>query len=258
MNSKRFLIQFQYLGFRFHGVQVQPGLPSIHSRIHKCLVKLFQENSFSLRFASRTDALVSAEQSYFLVMFNDEQSIELLSQALHSLPPDIQILSIKSVHERFILLNQIESKVYHYYFAHSLITHHAYAAPFMTILKEELDMNLIKEAAKRFEGTHDFSNYCYRPRVSTQFIRTINQCKIDINDSLKASFFPETTYKLIVESKGFMRGQVRLMVGAIFRVGRKQMSLDELDQSLTEINPKFVKWMVPSSGLVLHKTILRE
>lgn len=257
MNSKRFLIQFQYLGFRYHGVQIQPQLPSIHSRIHQCLLKEFKTDSFTLRFSSRTDALVSAEQSFFLIMFEDVENLELVLKVLMTLPPDLQIVNGRAVEDDFILLKQVEKKIYHYFFAANIQKPHVFAAPFMTMLNEEMDINLMKEAARVFEGTHDFSNYSYKPRSTAQFIKTVNRCELERNTLMKASFFPEESYVLKVEANGFMRGQVRLMAGALFRIGTKQLSIEELKQSLVGPNNKFVKWMVPSSGLVLHQTQLK-
>ncbi|MBY0414923.1 MAG: hypothetical protein K2Q18_12200, partial [Bdellovibrionales bacterium] len=63
MNSKRFLIKLSYLGFRFHGVQKQsnaPNLLSVQGRLEKSLGQYFSTDSFSTRFSSRTDAMVSA------------------------------------------------------------------------------------------------------------------------------------------------------------------------------------------------------
>lgn len=256
MNSKRFLIQFQYLGFRYHGVQIQPQLPSIHSRIHQCLLKQFKADSFTLRFSSRTDALVSAEQSYFLIMFESNESLDDIVKTLKTLPPDLQIINGKAVDDDFILMKQIDKKIYHYFFAHKIEKPHAFAAPFMTMINEEMDIELMKEAAKVFLGTHDFSNYCYKPRASTQFIKTITRCELERNNELQASFIPKESYVLKIESSGFMRGQVRLMTGALFRVGTKQLTVDELKNSLRGPDNKFIKWMVPSSGLVLHRTLL--
>ena len=256
MNSKKFLIRLQFLGFRYHGVQKQTAYQSIQGRIESILVEHFPERDFLTRFSSRTDAMVSAEESYCLIMSDTLFSQAELEAALFKLPPDIYVFDVRAVGDDFTLLRKIKTKVYRYYFSHAQRTGYVFAAPFMTILHEELDIDLMKKGAALFIGTHYFENYCYKPRPGTLFERTIESSEIKDNNFFTASFFPDKSYVFEISSHGFMRGQVRLMMGALFRLGKKEIKLSELESSLKSHDPSFVKWMVPSSGLILHKTEL--
>jgi tRNA pseudouridine38-40 synthase len=257
MNSKRFLIRLQFLGFRYHGVQKQLGYQTIQGRIEAVISAFFKDNSFGTRFSSRTDAFVSAEECYCLLMFQKAATLESVQESLSVLPPDIQILEIKTVSENFTMLKVSGKKEYHYYFSYGIKIPHVFATPLMTILREELDIEIMKEGAKIFRGHHNFKNYCYKPRANVSYEREILSSEIVDNTILTASFFPERSYIFKISAQGFMRGQVRLMMGALFRLGKREMTLDELKHSLVEETPSFVKWMVPGSGLVLHKTSLR-
>lgn len=256
MNSKRFLIKFQFLGFRFHGVQKQTSFPSIQGRVETLLNDQLNV-AVATRFASRTDALVSAEESYFLIMVEQEIASEQIERALSLLPPDIKILNVKAVADSFSMLSEVLEKEYHYYFAHSNSSAHPFAAPFMMVLTEELDMELMKKGAREFMGEQNFINYCYRPKADTHFNRTINHCEVKENQILTANFFPKQSYVFSIAGKSFMRGQVRLMVGALLRLGKGELTLDQLRDSLKTEDPKFIKWMVPASGLILHRTTLK-
>jgi tRNA pseudouridine38-40 synthase len=256
MNSKRFLIKFQYLGFRFHGVQKQLNIQSIQGRIEK-LVNDTLKSEHRTRFASRTDAMVSAEESFFLIMFNELMETEKIKKVLAQLPPDIKVLEITEVEDSFTMLKAVKEKTYHYYFSHNVLQAHPFAAPFMALLTEELDLELMKIGAKEMVGTHEFSNFCYRPKPGMNFTRTIYSCEINVNQVLTASFFPATSFVISITGERFMRGQVRLMVGALFRLGKHEITLDDLKKSLQRLDSTFIKWMVPSSGLILHKTTLK-
>ncbi len=255
MNSKRFLIKLQYLGFRYHGVQKQDEHQSIQGRVENSLGLHFREVEFRTRFSSRTDAMVSSLESYFLLMFKIPQENTDVSLALKKLPPDIQILSIEAVSDKFTILKAVGHKEYHYFFSHNELNPSIFAAPFMTILNEKLDIELMKKGAELFIGTHDFQNYSFKPKEGTVFERSIEECKVEENTEMTASFFPVSSFILKVKSKGFMRGQVRLMMGALFRLGKHEMTLEDLKRSLNGSDPSFVKWMVPASGLILKSTI---
>lgn len=254
MNSKRFLIKLQYLGFRYHGVQKQDQYQSIQGRIEKLLHSSFFETKFSTRFSSRTDALVSALEAYCLLIFDRAEDIAQLASVLSHLPPDIQVQQVLAVSDQFTLLNAAGIKEYHYYFSQDESAPSVFAAPFMTILSEKLDLALMQQGAALFVGTHNFKNYCFKPKVGTQFERSIMSCEIVENLDFTASFFPKKSYVLKIRGQGFMRGQVRLIMGALFRLGKNETTILELKKSLIESDPAFIKWMVPSSGLILKST----
>lgn len=251
MNAKRFLIKLQYLGLRFHGVQKLALLPSIQERVEKALGE-----KVKTKFSSRTDALVSAEENYCLAMFEEEFKVEAVKRALEKLPPDIRVLEVKAVPVDYAILDRVLEKEYHYYFAFGESSLHPFCAPYMTLIQEKLDIELMKKGAALFCGTHSFINYAYKPKPGTVFERTISSCEISPNTLLSANFFPEKSYIFKVRGKGFLRGQVRMMMGALFRLGLGEMTLSDLEESLKMKNPHFVRWAAPGSGLILHQTIL--
>lgn len=255
MNSKRFLITLQYLGLRFHGVQKQTEHLSIQERVEKSLGGLLKKE-VKTRFSSRTDAMVSAQENYCLAMFEEEVETEEVKKALLTLPPDICVLAVKEVDDRYTILGHVKEKEYHYYFAFNEERLHAFCAPYMTLIREDLNLEVMKKGAGLFKGTHNFINYAYKPKPDTEFRRSVLECEILENTFLTANFFPHNSYLLRVKGSGFMRGQVRLMMGALFRLGMGELSLFDFEKSLLDEDPTFIKWLAPPSGLVLHKTKL--
>ena len=74
------------------------------------------------------------------------------------------------------------------------------------------------------------------------------------NQRLRANFFPEKTYVFEVEGKGFLRHQVRLMMGALVRLGKGERTLEDIKMSLFDDYPYNETFVVPATGLVLEST----
>ena len=119
--------------------------------------------------------------------------------------------------------------------------------------EEKLDIELMKEGAKLFEGEHNFRVYCTKPSPNAQFIRTIELSQIEENTTYTANFFPEKSYLYRVKSKGFMRNQVRLIMGQLIALGKGSKSLSEIKESLTGKHEKPLNFIAPASGLILNK-----
>lgn len=258
MKSKLFLIKLQYLGLRYHGAQKQLGFETIQSRLEAVLFKHISPLNLTIKWSSRTDAMVSSLESYCLLILDSEKYFDI-NFINNQLPPDIKILSMSPVKEGFNLQDIARQKIYHYYFSYGQEKQHPFTAPFMTHIKENLDLEKMKLGAKLFLGRNNFKNYCYKPKENKtfeSFNREIISCDIFENNHLSASFFPSKSFYLMVEGQAFMRGQIRLMIGALFRVGMGSLSLDDLERSLKNEDPHFIKWMAPASGLILERTCL--
>ena len=111
----------------------------------------------------------------------------------------------------------------------------------------------MKEAAALFMGTHNFKRFASKPSANTIFERTVLFSVIEENTRFVDAFTPSETYVFKVKSKGFLRYQVRLMVGALVDVGKGVMTLEDLKETLDNFNGTQIRHIAPSSGLILHK-----
>lgn len=254
--SKRFLIKFMYLGFRYHGIQKQTSLMSIQSQFEAILDSLVNGSKYKMRFSSRTDAKVSSLESYVLLMFENEISTGKLSVVFANLPADIKVLNIEVVDSDYSLQKNVLTKTYHYSFSFGGASNHPFLAPHVTHMRENLDIDLMIEGAKKFEGFHDFSNYAYRPKNTSLVNRSINSSEIELSSS-QFYYGSKEVFIFKVNSSGFLRGQIRLMMGALFRLGLHEITLIQLEESLHVKDDKFVKWLAPASGLLLTSTKLK-
>ena len=104
---------------------------------------------------------------------------------------------------------------------------------------------------------HNFKNYCFKPRESQSFERHISLSEIIPNTFITASFFPDKSFLYRIRAKSFMRHQVRIMMGSLFRVGMHQISIEELKESLSP-GCEMKSMIAPASGLMLNTIVFQE
>lgn len=253
-----YLIKLQYLGFRFHGWQKQPELPTVERMVQRTLRFVFDHSNFKILAAGRTDARVSVNET-LIELFLDDAPIENLEEFLQefnlNLPSDIRALSIEPTTADLNIIQVPKLKEYIYLFSHGE-KFHPFCAPLMVYMKTELDIELMKTAARLFEGEKDFWSYTYKPTDTTDTQSTVDSCYIEENHLFTANFFPEKSFCFRVSGQGFKRHQVRLMMGILFDLGMGKITLEEFEKTLDGSNKIHLSHIAPSSGLMLFKTEL--
>lgn len=254
-----YLLTIRFLGFRLHGWQKQPNLKTVHFVVDKTLKFVLGKTRFKTVGVGRTDAKVSAA-SYPLQLFVDEQ-VDILSfikSFNRNSPADLQLLETQKIsNTSFNIIQHEKIKEYRYHFSNEG-KNHPFCSPLMTGY-QDLDIGLMKLGAQLFEGTHYFGAYCSKPSEATQLVRTIESCTIEESNDFQGDFFPKQSYVLKVRGKGFLRYQVRLMMGALVELGKGESSLEETRDSLIEKEErKIIGTIAPGSGLQLHAVIFKD
>lgn len=257
MKKQRFyyVINLQYLGFRFSGWQKQPQQKTIEGMLSKTLKFVLPGTKFKILGAGRTDSKVSALDAAF-ELFLDDKPIEELTVFLElfnrNLPSDIRAIGIRSVDESYNIIKDPKSKEYVYLFSFGE-KNHPFCAPFITNILEDLNLEAMKKGANLFVGSHNFTSYTVKGQKNRSRVRTIEICEIRQNNILKANFFPKKTYALHVIGKGFMRYQIRMMMGALIQLGKGELMINDIQTSLTAENKLQLTYVAPGSGLLLNK-----
>ena len=253
MNKKySYLIRIQYLGFRYHGRQVQPQVKTVQKMVERTLAFVLKHPNFKILGASRTDMMVSANAAAFELFLEEALEVKpFLRQFNKSLPNDIKALSIQEAGAHFNIIQDSKRKEYRYLFSHGEKTH-PFCAPFLLGVQENLEVSRMQKGAKLFEGKHNFQRYAYKPSEKTVFERELFLAEIIENTELTASFFPEKTYVFKVQGNGFLRYQIRLMMGVLFQLGKGEVDLNFIEDSLKNPGPETLKELAPASGLSLH------
>ena len=250
-----YLLKIQYLGYRLHGWQKQPKLKTVEGLIKKTLRFVLPDSSFKILASGRTDAMVSAREAAFELFLDhhplaDQQAF--LRDFNLNLPPDIRAMEIREVDAKFNVIQDAKKKEYIYLFAFGEKSH-PFCAPLLSTFLGPLDIELMKTGAKLFQGKHNFKNYCTKPTAHTIVERVIDLCEITENNEISASFFPEETFLLRIRSGGFLRNQIRLMMGTLVQLGRGEIGLDDIESSLQPENEVLIDFIAPGSGLMINK-----
>ncbi|MCK0191118.1 tRNA pseudouridine(38-40) synthase TruA [Arenibacter sp. F20364] len=249
-----YLIRVQFLGFRYSGWQKQPNQKTVEGMLVKTLKFVLPNSKFKILGAGRTDAKVSALNTAF-ELFLDKAPLEDLNTFMNefnvNLPPDIRVISVDQIKENFNIIQESKLKEYVYLFSCGQ-KNHPFCAPFLANIIDKLDVDLMADCARLFTGTHDFSSYTARLQPNTKVLRTIASCEIKKNKILEANFFPEVSYALHITGEGFMRYQIRMIMGALIQVGKGELSSSHIVASLKRQSNIVLTYVAPGSGLVLN------
>lgn len=256
MKKHYYLITIQYLGFRYSGWFTQKDQTTVQGMVDKTVKFVLGHDNFKTLGASRTDAKVSANETFFELFIDEPLNIEtFLPEFDKNLPPDIRAIDIREVSATFNIIQTPKEKEYIYLFSFGQRAH-PFSASMMASFVEELHIDLMMQGAKLFEGVHNFKPYCARSSEKQHFEREVTLCQIEENKEYTASFFPEKSYLLRVKGKGFLRYQIRLMMGQILRLGRGEINLNDIRASLDGTIQEPIPVIAPGSGLILKQTIL--
>ena len=111
-------------------------------------------------------------------------------------------------------------------------------------IRKKLDLKIMKKAAKKVSGTHDFSTFRASNCYSKSPIRTLK--KIIIKKKNEKFIFQ-------FKSKSFLRSQIRSMIGSLVYLGKKKWSLKKFENVFKSRKRKLCAPPAPSHGLYLLK-----
>ena len=131
-------------------------------------------------------------------------------------------------------------------------------APFQWCSLEALDLESMQEAAKLFQGQHWFGHYAVQAQEETILEREMLSAGIFPAPRHALGFPMEDAWVFKVRAKGFLRNQVRLMMGALIEVGLGQKRVEDIALSLEPHQGPKQKRIAPGSGLVLHEVLVGE
>jgi tRNA pseudouridine38-40 synthase len=232
----------KYDGYNYMGFQIQNELPTIELALVEAIKKML-DVEIKIYASGRTDRYVHAVGQ--VVHFDLENHIPAkgLQKGMNSyLPPDIHISDCEEVGEDFHSRFSAKSKEYRYY-----INYKEYNpltiryAPNIT----NLDIDKMQDALKSLVGTHDFKGFASAsidPRKET--VKTIYDVKLNVYDNY---------LEFIFIGNGFLKYQIRRMMGLIIEIGRGKETKDMLLEVLEKKDPKISHKVADGCGLYLYK-----
>ena len=253
--NKYYLVKLSYNGIRYFGWQKQKQFPSVHEAFETALKKaLPEETVFHTIGSSRTDARVHALGQVVRVNLTDLdlEPNELKERINAKLPFDIQATQVIRTHSYFKVIAFTKDKEYLYLFENEAQTN-PWMFPYTVNFEEELNIDLMKEAAKLFVGEHDFKNYCYRGEHVSNTIRKVYECELIENHEMKLGNQKITSFALRIRGAGFLKQMVRIIMGTLIQIGNGTISKEDIIESLEK--PEQIKklgFIAPPHGLFLN------
>ena len=252
--SSFYKLTVSYNGFNYYGWQIQNGssLPTIQSSINQSASKIFNGSEVKTIASGRTDAKVHAFNQIVRLEAPKEMEVESLKKALNSLlPEDIRIKAVDICDASFHPIANTISKEYHYYFTYQE-KKSAFQDRFVSHCKaRSLNFDLMEQACRLLVGTHDFQNYFCQGTPVKSTVREIFQCSLSKGDLFHSSFIDQS-YVIKIKGSGFLKQMVRLLVGALWEIGKGRLSLDKFEESLKIQFDSHLSPVAPAQGLYLH------
>lgn len=238
----RYFLEIQYRGTNYNGWQIQPNGITIQQKIDDALQTILRDAIHCLG-CGRTDSGVHASQFFLHFDTKAEFPDNFLLRINAFLPPDISVLKIFEVAENAHARYDATQRVYEYrlssrkdVFDYGLY----YYKPFY-----KLNPELMKQAAEILVKYNDFPCFCKSRTDSKTTIVNITEAKwIFTND---------TDWIFYISANRFLRGMVRLIVGAMLQIGEERMTLQEFEKGIQEGKRFKYALSAPAHALFLTK-----
>ena len=240
----RYLIKFSYDGSNYLGYQKQGNLKTIENELITAATKINNGKYTTVTATGRTDKHVHAKCQYAHLDIDVSITPKKLKRALNSnLDNDIHVIDVFCVKNDFHARYNVCSKTYQYYI--NTGEYNPIERNYVYQYNYYLDIDKMQNAIKYFVGTHDFRAFVTENSIKDNCIRTIYSASIekDLVDSNK--------YIITFTGNGFMRYQIRNMVGILIKVGNNKIDVSKVKSILDSKSRKKDGVTAKAEGLYL-------
>lgn len=235
----------EYDGKGFNGWQKQPNKLNIQGEIEKSIGEITGEE-IELIASGRTDAGVHSLGQTANFKTNSNIQIDKIPFAINSkLKKSIRIKSAEEVEERFHSRYSVKSKKYRYTINNSLHGTAIYR-DMEYHFPIKLDVEKMKEAAKYFEGEHDFKAFKASGTSSKSSVRKIYKAEV---------FENEDRVYIELTGNGFLYNMVRIISGTLVDVGVGKIKPEEIKNIIESKKRENAGKTLPANGLCLVEVI---
>jgi tRNA pseudouridine38-40 synthase len=240
----RWKIALSYLGTQYAGWQRQPGDMTVQQVLEEALTTILRQ-PIEVVGCGRTDAGVHAR--HYIAHF-DAEPFDISKAVYHTnaiLPADIAIQSIAEESSEFHARFDATARLYRYYL-------HFEKNPFLQntsyYFHQAHDINHedLHESAALFLLFEQFKPFCKTGSDADHYRCKIMESSWEI-DEHKAVY--------TIRANRFLRGMVRLIVGASLNVGIGKITVEQIKESLSDQSAMPHAWSVPAQGLFLEEIV---
>jgi len=244
----RIKLTVAYLGGGFSGWQRQDNARTVQGDLERCIAKLTRGHRIPVVGAGRTDAGVHAAAQVAHIDLPVAIPVEVLPRMLNErLTPDLRVRSAVRAPDGFHAIASARGKHYVYrilWYEPELPWLGTRSAVFETLSEPES----FERLCRSLPGRRDWTSFTVPEVARRSSVRTIFRTDVVWRRSgLEIHFWGE----------GFLRYQVRRMVGALLEVGHGRMEVDEFNDLLDSPTPGASIPTAPAGGLSLERVYYR-
>ena len=244
----RFLIKISYDGSSYFGFQRQKEKVSIQEKIEDALTIVNNHKKTIAVATGRTDKGVHALCQYLHADIDVDITEKKLKRALNSnLPEDIHVIDTTIVPNDFHARYNVLKKEYQYII--NCGEYNPIERKYVFQYNHSLNIQKMKEGIEYFIGEHDFRAFATDNKEKENCIRTITKARIEEEES---------KIKIIFEGNGFLRYQVRNMVGILIKVGEDKIEPEKIKEIIESKDRSKSGKTAPPEGLYLKSITYKD
>jgi len=238
----RFKLTLEYNGTRYSGWQIQTNAKTVQGELDRVVRDLTGRRGFELYGSGRTDAGVHALRQVAHLDIASQLPPETLRQRLNDgLPADINILAVEKVAHRFHARHDAVARSYLYQVSRRRT---AFAKPYVWWVREPLDVDAMRSAARALVGLRDFRSFgADDPEEKSTKVLVEHLELSDAGDLILVR----------VEGSHFIWKMVRRIVGVLVEVGKGGLTMPDVERFFDEDSPVPARLTAPGAGLFLEQ-----
>ncbi|MFI5172204.1 MAG: tRNA pseudouridine(38-40) synthase TruA [Chitinophagales bacterium] len=237
----RYFLEIAYKGTNYVGWQIQPNGVSVQQKVDEALQTILRDEINCLG-CGRTDSGVHAEQ--FFLHFDTEKEFpaNFILRINQFLPNDISAKRVIPVPENAHARFDATLRAYEYRITFEKNVFQNELMLYKHI--PDLDFELMEKACGILYKYNDFHSFCKSKQGSKTTI--VNIKEVYWRDEAGTKI-------LYISADRFLRGMVRLIVGAMIQIGKYKMTLDEFETGIKNKERFKMAMSAPAQGLFLVK-----
>lgn len=241
--SMKYRVTLAYDGTGYSGWQLQEGWPTIQGVFGDALARM--EGSYVVTHgAGRTDAGVHAEGQVVSFRLSKEWDGATLRRALNAnLPFEVRVMEAARAPEAFHARYDAKGKTYRYRI-HQAAVMNPFQLRYAWHYPYALDVERLREAGQVLIGTHDFTAFTVSASDVRTSVRTLREFRVEREG-------PDIRFHF--SGDGFLRYQVRTMVGALVETTRGRLKAGAISRLLESRDRMLAGAPAPARGLTLMK-----
>ncbi len=237
----RYKLTIEYAGTRYSGWQIQKNARTVQGELHRAVREGLRVARFETYGAGRTDAGVHAlGQVAHLDLPSVVPPDTIVARLNDALPHDINVLDALRVSPRFHARHSAIARRYVYQISRRRT---AFAKPFVWWVRDDLNLDVMRDAAARLVGPRDFRAFTDDDPEEKSTRVLVEALSIEEQGPL-----------VLVRVKGshFLWKMVRRIVGVLVEAGKGGLTADAVEALLSSSSDVPARLTAPAAGLFLE------